>query len=246
MKWFRLWIDILDDPKCNVSNMPYETFHLFVSLMAYASELEKNGIIRNQDDPTWRLRITPEKLKKHVKILLNLDIISQDKTGITFKNWNKRQFTSDKSTERVKRFRSAKRNVPETANETAPETETDTETDNTMRDKKQSRCFGVFESLWERFPVKREKQKALAEFKKLKWDNGFEAIVFDALDRQLYYYNECKRNNQFIPEFPYLQRWIKNKRWEDEIKIDHSPITDEKQHERDKAANLKKRMAEGI
>jgi len=129
MKWFRMWNDIIDDPKCNVSNMPYETFHLFVSLMAYASELEKNGFIHNEDDPAWRLRISNEKLKKHLKILINLEIITQDKNGISFKNWNKRQFSSDKSTDRVKRFRNGKRNVSETVNETPPETDTETDTE---------------------------------------------------------------------------------------------------------------------
>jgi hypothetical protein len=52
--------------------------------------------------------------------------------------WDKRQYKSDTSTERVKRFRERSSNATETVNETPPdtETETDTETDKIQRRKK--------------------------------------------------------------------------------------------------------------
>jgi hypothetical protein len=43
--------------------------------------------------------------------------------------WEKRQYKSDTSTDRVKRFRKRSSNVDETVIETAPETDTDTDTD---------------------------------------------------------------------------------------------------------------------
>jgi hypothetical protein len=50
-------------------------------------------------------------------------LLDKTETGFTPHNWNGRQYKSDVSTERVKRFRQHKRNVSSTVTETAPETD---------------------------------------------------------------------------------------------------------------------------
>jgi hypothetical protein len=133
MKWFRMWIDILDDPKLAVSVTAAETFRVTVLLMAYARELNNAGKIDQPDDViAWRLRITIPELKKHLKHLSDLKIIDL-KPELHFINWAKRQFLSDSSTERVKRFRVGKRNVSKLFPETPPDTDTDTETDTELK-----------------------------------------------------------------------------------------------------------------
>ncbi len=73
-----------------------------------------------------------------------------------------------------------------------------------------------FEQIWRIYPIKRERQKALELWRKEKLDSVFDKIR-DAIDRQ----NVTKKANDaagtFCPEFPYLHRWLKGRRWEDEI-----------------------------
>ena len=129
MKWFRLWVDILDDPKLSVSVTLPETFRATILLMAYARELNNAGKIDQPEDViAWRLRMGIPELKKHLKHLSDLKIITL-KPEISFINWGKRQFLSDTSTERVKRFRIKKRNVSKSFHETAPDTDTEADTD---------------------------------------------------------------------------------------------------------------------
>lgn len=119
MKWLRLWTEILDDPKCNVSNMPDETFRVFILLMAYARELDNAGVLdQTESTLAWRLRMIDSALRKHLLCLRDLKIIEL-KPVIRFLNWGKRQFLSDDSSERVKRFRIKKRNVSQSFHETA-------------------------------------------------------------------------------------------------------------------------------
>jgi hypothetical protein len=121
MKWFRMWTDILDDPKCSPSRMSRETFSTLILLFAYASELETGGKITSVLDTAWRLRMHINNLKSQLHLLEKAGIITLQNNGITIINWDKRQFLSDDSYARVKRFRNEKRNVSETKKETAPE-----------------------------------------------------------------------------------------------------------------------------
>jgi hypothetical protein len=124
MRWFRLWSELIDDPK--ICNMDEKTFRIFILLMCLAAEREKNGEIDlSEKDVAWRLRIAGNALTRARRKLEALSILLNDNGNMTFLNWEKRQFRSDCSTERVKRFR----NVACNRIETPPETETETETE---------------------------------------------------------------------------------------------------------------------
>lgn len=111
MKWFRVYNEILDDPK--VSKMDGETFKIFIFLLALASEQEKNGkICMSVGDISWRIRIPKKRLLVSISYMENNGIIKTDsETSIILVNWEKRQFSSDNVGERVKRYREKQSNV---------------------------------------------------------------------------------------------------------------------------------------
>jgi hypothetical protein len=67
---------------------------------------------------------------------------------------------------------------------------------------------------WKDYPVKKEKPRALKEWEKLKPDIN---LILPILQAQIKHKQQCDKINKFCPEFPYAERWIKNRRWEDEI-----------------------------
>lgn len=74
----------------------------------------------------------------------------------------------------------------------------------------------LFEQIWRIYPVHRDKQKATDAWRKEKLDSLFDAIR-DAVERQKATKKANDAAGRFSPEFPYLHRWLKNKRWEDEV-----------------------------
>ncbi len=130
MKWFRLWVDILDDHKINQLT-DYE-FRAFIFLLACASEEDAiNGrLTRTLPAINRRCRRRQDHFNKAVETFQKLDLASVDDQGfITITKWNKRQFQSDKAYDRVKKHReqASVRNVSVTVNETPPDTDTDTD-----------------------------------------------------------------------------------------------------------------------
>jgi hypothetical protein len=109
MKWFRLYNEIIDDPK--VAKLTDGEFRLFIYLMCVASESEKMGKIdMNVDQLAWRLRKKRKKIEQTVSKLTHLGILEVAGDVLIFVNWQKRQRPSDSSTERVQRHRKRKSN----------------------------------------------------------------------------------------------------------------------------------------
>jgi len=112
MKWFRLYSEILDDPKIN--KMSPKKFKFFIFLLCLASEQEHNGVINlTEKEISWRVRMPLKTVASCLAELKELKIITAN-PPISFINWGKRQFKSDKSTDRVKKHRDSKGNVTET------------------------------------------------------------------------------------------------------------------------------------
>jgi len=130
MQWFRMYIDILDDPK--VAKMSSKTFKLMLFLFAYCTELNKNndqngvsfgrgftkknqfGVLSvTKDKPNWRFRWRKRDFEKSLKELEELKIVSVQDDKIHILNYSKRQFKSDHSTDRVRRFRNKTVTGPE-------------------------------------------------------------------------------------------------------------------------------------
>jgi hypothetical protein len=123
-RWFRFYAEALHDPK--VQKLDGETFKAWVNLLCLASQHE--GKLPAIEDIAFALRLTPDGALTVVERLLNgglIDRVSGGPNGYHYAphGWIGRQYKSDTSTERVKRFRDVSRNVAVTP----PDTDTDTE-----------------------------------------------------------------------------------------------------------------------
>jgi hypothetical protein len=121
--WLRLYTDILNDPK--VQRLSGEDFKGWINILALAKE--HGGLIPPLEDVAFRLRTTEEETTRLVETLVKRGLLDTDGVNTTPHNWNGRQFESDSSTERVKRFRNVSETLPET------EADTDTEPDTEQR-----------------------------------------------------------------------------------------------------------------
>jgi len=153
MKWFRLYTDILEDPK--VQKLPPELFKFWVNILCLASKHE--GKLPSIDDVSFSLRLPLHETELAFHSLEKANLISEYNGSKTPHNWRKRQYKSDTSTERVKRFRNAKRNVTVTP----PDTDTDTDTEQSKKViKKTFKPPNVSDQTWLAFQELRKRKKA--------------------------------------------------------------------------------------
>lgn len=128
-RWFRFYDAALDDPK--VQRLTPEHFRLWVNLLCLANRNE--GQLPKPEDAAFSLRMPVAEYGQMLRDLVQAGLF--DKCGGTWEphNWAFRQFKSDVSNERVKRYRDRKRNaecnVTETASESDTESDTDSETE---------------------------------------------------------------------------------------------------------------------
>lgn len=127
MQWFRFYNEALDNPK--VQKLDGSTFKLWVNLLCVASR--NDGKLPSNPDLAFALRIDEIALESLLDRLLIGGLIEVRKGGpngsyIAPHDWEERQYKSDTSTPRVKRYRKRSRNVTETASDT--DTDTDKKT----------------------------------------------------------------------------------------------------------------------
>jgi len=154
--WFRMYSEVMDDPK--VQRLPSDLFKSWVNILCMAC---KNDGTVNVSDLAFGLRISDKKGEEVLSALLAAGLIEIEENKIMPHNWNGRQFISDTSNERVRRFRERHGNVScnvtettdvtkddnqskrygnrsETFHETPPDTDTDTDTDTEKKKTKDS------------------------------------------------------------------------------------------------------------
>lgn len=123
-RWFRFYAEALDDPK--VQKLDGDTFKAWVNLLCVAAR--NDGFLPSVDDVAFSLRMTANGARTLLERLLNATLIDKCSGGADGyryapHGWHERQYKSDTSTDRVKRFRQRSKPVPETP----PETDTETE-----------------------------------------------------------------------------------------------------------------------
>jgi hypothetical protein len=123
-RWFRLDDDVINDPK--ILLLPENLRWIWIAFLCMASK--NSGRIPSIEIVALSLRVKQTKAAEYLTKLVTAGLIDRDETGFAPHNWSKRQFKSDVSTERVKRFREQERNVSET-----PPTDTSTYTDRRFR-----------------------------------------------------------------------------------------------------------------
>jgi hypothetical protein len=214
MKWFRLWVDILDDHK--IAQLSDYEFRTFIFLLACASEEDAlNGTLtRLLPDINRRCRRRIDWLNKAFETFQRLGLVEISSEGIiTITNWNKRQFQTDDSYKRVKKHREkqAVRNVSVTVNETPPDTDTDTDTD--KKKVKRNVYSSEFETFWMAYPKRSgSKSESWKNWEKLNGERPDIEIILAAIESQITWRKNS--NGEFRPEWKDPERWIKGKMWE--------------------------------
>lgn len=122
-QWFRMYAEVLDDPK--VQRLPAEDFKCWVNLLCLTAK--HDGVLPPMSDIAFALRLDEKKAKRAIDKLISAGLITADEAGMKPHKWDARQYKSDVSTDRVKRFRKRSKERDGTGNETAPETEAETE-----------------------------------------------------------------------------------------------------------------------
>lgn len=142
LHWFRCHVDIVDDEKLGL--LAFEDRWHFVAILACKAK----GLLDQSDEFMRRkvqrkLGLTVDEFEKAIERLARVKLI--DKDTLEPLNWAKRQYASDSSAERTRRYRErlkqggdgVKRHGDVTV--TPPETDTDTDTDTERESKKRAR-----------------------------------------------------------------------------------------------------------
>lgn len=105
MKWFRFYHEFMDDPK--IAMMSDSDQLLWVKALCLASDNENNrGVITLSDEEIcWKLRITVESWRHAIDKFRAKGMIEHCDGGYKITNWDKRQYKSDSSAERVAKHR---------------------------------------------------------------------------------------------------------------------------------------------
>jgi hypothetical protein len=99
--WFRLYTEVLDDPK--VQRLPDALFKTWINALCIAAR--NNGKLPPIADLAFSIRLSEKDASKRVAQLIAAGLLDRDGEELTLHNWGARQPKSDTSTDRVKRFR---------------------------------------------------------------------------------------------------------------------------------------------
>jgi hypothetical protein len=105
--WLRLYVELLDDPK--VQRLPGPLFKLWINLLCIAARCR--GALPPVADLAFMLRTDGASLEVDLSALTEVGLLDQSPEGLRPHNWERRQYRSDNSTDRVKRHRNKERNV---------------------------------------------------------------------------------------------------------------------------------------
>ncbi len=101
-RWFRFYDEALDDPK--VQRLPPHLFKTWINLLSLASKCD--GILPSVDDVAFRLRLSVQDAEQHLSDLVLAGLIDIERNGQrTPHNWQHRQYASDSSAERTRKYR---------------------------------------------------------------------------------------------------------------------------------------------
>ena len=106
MKWFRLYHELIEDQK--IGTLTDAEFRTWIELLCLASIHRDGGDTgMTVTETEWKLR---RNVSETVKELLQRKLVTLHKNSkgvetIHVKNWNKWQYQSDSSTDRVRKYR---------------------------------------------------------------------------------------------------------------------------------------------
>ncbi len=176
--WFRLHNDLLNDPV--VQQLTPEQYKVYINTLCFASHLNKRGEVGEIESVSFALRETISNVSKCFTVFQGSGLIVSSGTNETgnetfhIPQWDKKQYKSDTSTDRVRKYRDKKKRS-KTVTETAPDTDTDTDTDKIIKPLAQNSFAGdgsvkidqLFDRFWSAGMHKIDKKKSRVVFSKL-------------------------------------------------------------------------------
>ncbi len=121
MRWFRFYDDAINDPK--ILKLSEASRWHWTALLCIASK--HDGVLPSTEDVALMLRVKTAAAAAIIATMKAAGLLDLVDGRYAPHNWNGRQYKSDVSTERVKRFRKRERNVSVTPPETEAETDVD-------------------------------------------------------------------------------------------------------------------------
>lgn len=204
-QWFRLYSEFSHDPK--VQMLSEVNQRRLIMLFC----IRCNGNVTLQDEQVaFQLRISMDEWLSSKAIFIDKNFINNDNEVL---NWDKRQFVSDSSAERVAKHR---QRMKQSSNVTVtPPEQNRTDTEHNITEQIYMDDFDMF---WMTYPKKVGKEAARKAWLKV---NPNLTIVLQALSWQKESPQWFKNNGQFIPN---PSTWINQHRWEDEQLKEGSPF----------------------
>ena len=204
-QWFRLYSEFAHDPK--VQMLSEINQRRLIMLFC----IRCNGNVTLQDEQiAFQLRISMDEWLSSKAIFIDKNFINNDNEVL---NWDKRQFVSDSSAERVAKHR---QRMKQSSNVTVtPPEQNRTDTEHNITEQIYMDDFDMF---WMTYPKKVGKEAARKAWLKV---NPNLTIVLQALSWQKESPQWFKNNGQFIPN---PSTWINQHRWEDEQLKEGSPF----------------------
>ena len=146
MKWFRMYAEFAKDPKVQMLSEAMQRRLVMLFCLECSGELE--GL--DDDEIAFALHIENETLHETFHVFQKKGFMDENRRII---NWNKRQYKSDNSTDRVKKYREktkTKKSVTpkkrySNKSVTPPDTDTDTDTEEEKEDS--SIAFSLYNDL---------------------------------------------------------------------------------------------------
>lgn len=200
-RWFRFYDDAINDPK--ILKLPEASRWHWTALLCIASK--NDGVLPALDDIALMLRVKPAAAAAIIAQMKSAGLLDLQDGKYSPHNWNGRQYKSDVSTDRVKRFRKRERNV----SETPPDTEADTEqkedrivdaraTGSRLTEGSKSLADAFLRSLGIETPLQIPPEMAGTDWRAVEWERaGYSAELVSAEARRvgpgkpLSYYEKC-------------------------------------------------------
>lgn len=230
MEWFKFYGgEYLSDPKMLMLTACERS--CWMTLLSFASVAEDGGRVKYLSEPQLMTAANVSPMHEEwdltvgvLKKFEELGMIEQSNGIITVKNWGKRQESYLTNAQRQARFRDKRKSNAEITDvllqSNARIEENRIEENNTFVISKESQKQPLrsnldgFESWWNVFPRKANKTGASAEWRKLTAEERAEAN------------KGAERVKKFShdPKFvPMPDKWLANKRWEDELPAYEKP-----------------------
>lgn len=208
MKWFRLYTDVLHDPK--VQRLHPSAFKNWINVLCIANQNRERGILPPVEDVAFALRVKPTEAEKILAHLEDRRLLNRDEHGRLFPhNWTERQRNSDVGATRQQRYREKKKR--DNGEITKKVTLLSRDGDALEVDKEEKNPS--FLTFWNVYPRKVAKGQARKVWEKLNPDSTLQSQILKALEWQQQQPDWSKDGGKFIP---HPATWLNGRRWEDE------------------------------